>query len=84
MTQRKRITRNILLSFDLTKFLIEHPSITERFEPDNFVVFTENDNRMNEKSNDLLGEMKKKGKKAVKATRKSGTKNDWRFELVTP
>ena len=82
MTQKKRITRNISLSFDLTKYLMDNPEISRRYKEQEFVVFTETNNNINDASNGLVEDLQEKGRKVIKAIRRKGVKNSWRFEIA--
>lgn len=79
---KNKISKTIKLSFDLSRFLIDNPSVAKKYETENFVVFTEGDKLLNESSDTIVRDMKKKGKDVVKATRKSGTKNNWHLEFL--
>lgn len=79
---RKTITKKILMSFDLTRFLMENPRVAQKYDPIDFVVFSENDKNLNRDSYKLVEKLKEGRKKVVKATRKKGPKNDWHFSVI--
>jgi hypothetical protein len=82
MTQKNRVTKNISLSFDLTQYLIDNPRISQKYKQEDFVVFAENNKSINAANSGLIKEIQKRGKKVIKAIRKNGVKNDWRFEVA--
>lgn len=84
MTQKQRVAKKIRLSFELTRYLIDNPKVTDKYRPENYVIYTETPSEMNRDSDKTLQEITSKGKSAVKAMKKSGIKNSWRFEIATP
>jgi len=84
MKKRNNVTRNITYGFELADYLIAHPEITEKHNSQNFIIFTEAPHDLNRKNADLLEQMKEEGKGAIKATRRRGTRNSWKFETVSP
>lgn len=80
--KRKNITKTINYGFDLAEYLTAHPKVAEKYKPENFVIFVENDASLNKQNEKLLKELAGKGKKAVKATRKTH-KNSWQFEVMS-
>ena len=81
---KKLVNKNISLSYELSKYLVDHPSVVSQYPQESFVVFVKNNQVFNVSSEKLLEDLRTKGeKKVVKAVRQVTSQNHWKFEIVT-
>jgi len=79
---KQQVTRDITLNFDLSEYLIAHPEVFQRYSEENFVIFEENNNALNKRTETLLARLLKRGEGVVRATRKNTKYNKWVFEVA--
>lgn len=66
MNEKEFVEKNIRLSFELTKYLIEHPELEDKIpEGAEVVVFLEDEPEFNKKVKKLAEKSKKEGQQVV-------------------
>lgn len=84
MSTDKQTTKNIKLSHKLTTYLIAHPAVSKKLPFDaSFVVYTKDDEELNEANDLLLKELLEEGKPVVKAKETNDINNPWSFSPVS-
>lgn len=79
----KRIENVDELGNELTTYIFNHPDLLDKHSEDIFVIFSEKNTKVNKKSEKLYFELKRKGKKVIKAIRKPTIYNKWAFETTS-
>ncbi len=66
MNEKEFVEKNIRLSFEFTKYLIEHPELEEKIpEGAEVVILLENEPEFNEKAKKLAEKSRKEGQQVV-------------------
>jgi len=81
MSNKQQLEKNLQLSEKLMQYLADNPSDspTDKLGSVSFVVFTKNDNTLNEANLKLIDSLHEEGKKVVKAIQTLDKKAPWQF-----
>jgi len=84
MSYKAIVTKNSVLTLKLLEYLASHPDVKRDLPSGiSYVVFSASDKELNEYNEKLVEQLKKDGKKVVKAIETKNTKNPWELNFLS-
>lgn len=82
MKKENQLKKNLKLTSRLLDYLAKHPEAASEIPSEtSYIVFSSNDQNLNEQNEKMLKKLRSEGQKIVKATNKPGP-NPWKLEFL--